>query len=115
MTVAVLVTGGPGRRWRLSPLGNSFLAASAVRQVWLLLVTWWMRINWAIASPYTFEDGYMPDGFTRLTLSHLLDLSVGEVTPWESFAEMSDYFFPPLSAQVMDEDQFLYYSITLAA
>ncbi len=86
-SVAGLVAGGPGKRWRLSPLGESFLAASAARQVWLLLVTWWTRINWAIASPYDFEDGYLPAGFTRLALSHLLDLPVGEVTPCESFAD----------------------------
>jgi hypothetical protein len=87
VSVAGLVAGGPGKRWRLSPLGESFLVASAARQVWLLFVTWWTQINWAIASPYDFEDGYLPAGFTRLALSHLLDLPVGEVTPCESFSD----------------------------
>jgi hypothetical protein len=85
--VGVLVTGGPGRRWKLTPLGERFLAAPSPLQVWLLLATWWTQTNWAIASPYDFEDGYMPPGFSRLALKHLLELPLGEPASFERFAD----------------------------
>jgi hypothetical protein len=82
-----LVTGGLGRRWKLTPLGERFLAAPAPLQVWLLLATWWTQTNWAIASPYDFENGYMPAGFSRLALKQLLDLPLGEPVSFEPFAD----------------------------
>jgi hypothetical protein len=75
------------RRWKLTPLGERFLAAPAPLQVWLLLATWWTQTNWAIASPYDFEDGYMPPGFSRLALKHLLELPLGEPASFERFAD----------------------------
>jgi hypothetical protein len=86
-SVGGLVTGSPGRRWKLTTLGERFLAAPAPLQVWLLCATWWTQTNWAIASPYSFEDGYMPAGFSRLALKHLLDLPVGDVVSFELFAD----------------------------
>jgi hypothetical protein len=86
-SVAGLVSGGMGRRWKLTPLGERFLAAPAPMQVWLLCATWWMQTNWAIASPYDFEDGYVSPRFSRLALSHLLDLPVGERASFEPFAD----------------------------
>ncbi len=85
--VGGLVTGGLNRRWKLTPLGERFLAAPAPLQVWLLLATWWTQTNWAIASPYGFEDGYMPPGFSRLVLKRLLELPLGEPVPFERFAD----------------------------
>lgn len=85
--VGGLVTGGPGQRWRLTPLGERFLAAPAPLQVWLLLATWWTQTNWAIAAPYSFEDGYMPPEFTRLALKHLLAIPSGESASFEQFAD----------------------------
>lgn len=82
-----LISGGLGRRWRLTPLGERFLSAPAPLQVWLLLATWWMQTNWAIASPFGYEDGYMPAGFSRLALKHLLDLPHGEAASFERFAD----------------------------
>lgn len=82
-----LVTGGPGRLWKLSPLGERFLAASSPLQVWLLLATWWTQTNWAVASPYGFEDGYMPFGFSRLALKNLLDLPLEVPESYERFAD----------------------------
>ncbi len=87
VSVGGLVTGGLGRRWKLTPLGERFLAEPGPRQVWLLLVTWWMQTNWAIASPYDFEDGYMPAGFSRLTLKHLLDLPSSKTASFKPFAD----------------------------
>ena len=86
-SVSGLVTGGLGRRWKLTPLGEHFLAAPAPLQVWLLLATWWTQTNWAIASPYDFEDGYMPPGFSSLALKNLLDLPLGEPESFERFAD----------------------------
>ncbi len=85
-SVGGLVTGNLGKRWRLSPLGERFLAAPAPLQVWLFCATWGTQINWEIASPYSYADGYMPAGFSRLALNHLLDLPVGDLLSFESFA-----------------------------
>ncbi len=87
VSVGGLVIGGLGRRWKLTPLGERFLAETAPRQVWLLLATWWLQTNWAIASPYDFEDGSMSAGFSRLALEHLLNLSMGESVSFEFFAD----------------------------
>jgi len=87
VSVGGLVIGGIGRRWKLTPLGERFLAETAPRQIWLLLVTWWMQTNWAIASPYDFEDGYTPAGFSWLTHKHLLDLSLGKPISFEFFTD----------------------------
>lgn len=81
-----LVDGGMGRYWRLTPRGEQFLGFPAPMQVWLLLMTWWTRANWAIASPYFFGDGYMPSGFSSLTLNYLRELPVGETVSFEYFA-----------------------------
>ncbi len=43
---ASLASGGPGRRWRLTPTGEQFLALPAVLQVWFLFAGWWFRANW---------------------------------------------------------------------
>jgi hypothetical protein len=85
--VGGLVTGGLSRRWKVTPLGERFLAAPSPLQVWLLLVTWWTETNWAIASPYDFEDVYMPPGFSKLALKNLLDLPTGVPASFERFAD----------------------------
>ena len=82
-----LAVGGVGRRWKVTSIGESFLNAPAPVQVWLLLATWWTKINWAIASRYYYGDGYMPPGFSRLALKRLLEQPVDELTPFEAFAD----------------------------
>ncbi|HLE13238.1 MAG TPA: plasmid pRiA4b ORF-3 family protein [Anaerolineales bacterium] len=82
-----LAAGGLGRRWKLTNLGERFLAAPAPLQVWLLFVAWWTQTNWAIATPYSFEDGYPPAGFSRFALKHLLDLPVGDRLSFEPIAD----------------------------
>jgi hypothetical protein len=52
-----------------------------------LLATWCTQTNWAITSPFDFEDGYMPSGFSQLALKHLLDLLSGEPASFERFAD----------------------------
>jgi hypothetical protein len=85
--VGGLTTGGLGRRWEVTLLGERFLAARSPLQVWLLLVTWWTQTNWAVASPFYIEDGYMPTGFSQLALKHLLELPLGEPASFEQFAD----------------------------
>ena len=87
VSVGRLVQGGPGRRWKLTPLGERFLAAPPPLQVWLLLATWWTQINWVIAAPFGYQDGYLPTGFTNLALTHLLDLPIETPVSFESFAD----------------------------
>ena len=86
-SVGGLITGGLGRRWKLTPLGERFLAAPSPLQVWLLLMTWWMQTNWAIAFPYDFGDDDMPIGFSNLILKNLRELPTTELVPFEAFAK----------------------------
>jgi hypothetical protein len=85
-SVGGLITGGLGRRWKLTLLGEQFLAAPTPLQVWLLSATWWTRTNWVIAAPFGYQDGSLPAGFTSLTLSHLLDSPVEAPISFASFA-----------------------------
>jgi Plasmid pRiA4b ORF-3-like protein len=87
VSVGGLIVGGLGRRWKLTPIGERFLAAPSPLQVWLLLATWWTQTNWAIASPYDFEDGYMPPGFSRLALKNLLELPLEVPASFERYAD----------------------------
>jgi hypothetical protein len=82
-----LVSGGMGRRWRVSPLGEHFLAIPAPLQVRFLFATWWTHINWVIASPFGYDDGYLPPEFSKLTLTYLLDLPGNALTSFEPFAD----------------------------
>jgi hypothetical protein len=86
-SVGGLITGGLGRRWKLTPLGERFLAAPFPLQVWLLLMTWWMQTNWAIAFPFDFGDNDMPAGFSSLILKNLRELTTTQVVPFETFAK----------------------------
>jgi hypothetical protein len=85
--VGGLITGGPGRRWKLTLLGERFLAEQSSWQVWFLLGTWWTQTNWAVASPYGFEAGSMPSGFSQLALKHLLEHPSGDLASFERFAD----------------------------
>ena len=86
-SLAGLIQGGPGRRWRLTPLGEEYLAAAPPAQVGVLWLTWWTQTNWAIASRYGFETGQVSRWFVRQTLDHLLDLEPGESVPFREFAD----------------------------
>jgi hypothetical protein len=55
--------------------------------VWLLFATWCTQINWAIASPFGYGEGYMPDGFSQLTIQNLLDVPDDTPTAYEPFAD----------------------------
>ena len=81
-----LISGGPGQRWKLTPLGERFLAADAAAQVFFLTVTWWTRTNWAVASRAASQFGYLSFGFSKTVLKELLQMPVAEPLPFKPFA-----------------------------
>lgn len=85
--VGGLLEGGPSRRWRLTPGGEKFLAASPPVQVWLLLVTWWEQVDWLVAFPFTGMGESLPPHFTQITLTRLLSLPADKRIPFEPFAD----------------------------
>jgi hypothetical protein len=97
-SVGGLITGGPGRRWRLAPCGDRFLNTSAPAQVWLLSAVWWTQVNWAITAPYSFNIGYMSYEFSKLVLMHLIDIDQRHLEDFDSFTdriiEVTGLFWP---------------------
>jgi hypothetical protein len=85
-SVGRLTTGGMGRRWKLTQRGERFLSEPALLQVWLLVTTWWIKVNWATAVSY-LDDEDLPNGYSRLALEKLLDLPVGTPVSFEPFAD----------------------------
>lgn len=85
--VAGLLEGGPARRWRLTPVGEKFLAAHPLVQVWTLLTVWWKQVNWLIAYPFEGLGESLPPRFQGVTLDHLLSLPVDTRIPFEPFAD----------------------------
>lgn len=81
-----LISGGAGQRWKLTPLGEGFLAADAAAQVFFLTATWWTRTNWAVASRAASQFGYLSFGFSKTVLKELLQLPVAEPLPFKPFA-----------------------------
>jgi hypothetical protein len=86
-SVAEMITGGLGKRWVVTAMGEHFLTAPALEQVWILFSTWCTKTNWAIAFPYSYGEGFMPYNFTDLTHKHLLDLPASDPAPFEPFAD----------------------------
>jgi len=85
--VGGLLEGGPARRWRLTPVGEKFLAVNPLIQVWVLLAVWWKQVNWLIAYPFEGMGESLPPRFQEITLDHLLSLPVDTRIPFEPFAD----------------------------
>lgn len=85
--VSRMVAIGPGRRWRVLPLGESFLSWDPLRQTSYLLTIWWYYVNWLIRFPFTGMGEGLPDGFQQVTLTRLRKLPVGEQVKFEAFAD----------------------------
>ncbi|MCX7680635.1 MAG: hypothetical protein N2508_01490 [Anaerolineae bacterium] len=81
-----LIEGGPGRRWRLTSLGEEFLAIPPPVQVWLMVYIWWSQVNWLIAFPFQGLGETLPPQFKETTLHHLLALPVDTSTSVDAFA-----------------------------
>jgi len=86
-TIGGLLSGGPGRKWRLTQLGQEFLEMSAPLQAWALFATWWMEMDWAFVSPYEVREGTLSGHFVWRTLDHLLKLPVESRVLFETFAD----------------------------
>ena len=85
--VGGLVLVAPGRRWRLTTQGKTFLGASAFDQVVFLLTTWWGRVNWLVAYSVAGMGSALPDFFEIHTLAQLRACPVGEAISAEKFAD----------------------------
>lgn len=78
VSVGGMATGGMGKPWKLTPLGEHFLTEAAPKQVWYLLAVWWTQVNWAVSFSYGIPGGQMPPGFNSIVLKHLLALPTDE-------------------------------------
>ena len=87
VSLGQLASGGMGRRWKLTPRGESFLTEPALLQVWFLATTWWMKANWAVAFPYYVDEETLSGEFSSLAIEQLLDLPVGSPVAIERFAD----------------------------
>ncbi len=85
-SVAGLIHGGPGRRWKLTPAGETFLSLPAPDQISILFTTWWRQVNWEIASPIEIRGG-IDSRFTGLAWKRLSVLSAGNPISFGSFAD----------------------------
>lgn len=85
--VGNLVTGGPARRFRLTPGGEAFLSASAPLQIWYAHTVWWTQVNWLIAYPYEAIGEFLPYGFTHVLMQHLMNFEPGEKVAFRPFAD----------------------------
>lgn len=84
---AELVSGGPGRRWRLTPQGERFLSAPALTQLRVLLAAWWYRVNWLVALAWNIFGEALPPQVRQAVLSLLGGYSTGERVEFEPFVD----------------------------
>ena len=84
---ADLVIGEPGRRWRVTVQAEPFLSAPAIAQVFVLLSTWWHRINWLFAVPFNIFGEQLPAGFNGTVLSMLKKMPSGQPVEFEPFVD----------------------------
>ena len=84
---ADLISGGPGRRWRLTSGGETFLTLPPESQVRFLFAAWWQRINWLVVYPITGSMEYLPEQFAKSILLLLKALSVDHPILFSDFVE----------------------------
>jgi hypothetical protein len=81
------ISGGTGKRWKVTQLGEIFLTLPAAAQVRLIFTSWWYRANWLIAYHYDIFGGVLPEHLGRTTASLLLKLPADVQQPYEPFAD----------------------------
>lgn len=84
---ADLVNGGPGRRWRLTEQGASFLTESAFGQVLTLLAGWWHRVDWQFLLNYRLFGEEHSSGLPRVVRSLIEQLPAGQAVDFEVFVD----------------------------
>jgi hypothetical protein len=84
---AGLVSGGPGRRWRVTKAGEDFSSLKEVLQVWMLFSGWWLRADWLIAFPFQWMNDSLPVAFKNKVRMLLLEYPPNYTIPFELFAD----------------------------
>ncbi|MEE9307525.1 MAG: plasmid pRiA4b ORF-3 family protein [Spirochaetia bacterium] len=84
---ANLVSGGPGRHWRLTQRGEQYFSAPADAQVWVLLSAWWYEVDWTVALHYNIFGDTLPSQVPRSALTLLKELGVGKREQLEPFVD----------------------------
>lgn len=87
VTVGGLAEGGSGRHWKLTSLGEQFLEAKPLDQVWFLFTVWMTEINWEIAAPYWSVGWDYTPRFARMVVDILLSKSNDAAIRFENFAD----------------------------
>ena len=82
-----LLQGGPGRRWKVTPLGEWYLAAGPQEQVWHLFCSWWVAVDWSQVWGYALEAASLERLFRRQVLESLLALPVDAQRSFANYAQ----------------------------
>ncbi|MCL4562988.1 MAG: hypothetical protein M1281_20540 [Chloroflexi bacterium] len=82
-----LLDGGPNRQIRLTAEGEKYLAIIPPLQVWYLLATWWARVDWLCAYPFSGMGETLPANFKKVTLKQLLEIPPEIPMPFQPFAD----------------------------
>ncbi|MEW5869570.1 MAG: plasmid pRiA4b ORF-3 family protein [Chloroflexota bacterium] len=86
-SIAGLLSGGQGRRWRLTRVGESFLEMPTIVQVYTLFAAWWLKTNWLIAYPFEGMGEQLPFGVQERLHQRLLACPAGQRVAFEAFAD----------------------------
>jgi len=78
---------GSARRWRLTRKGEKFLSERPMQQLAFLLTTWWFKVDWLVAYPYSGMGDDLPEFFSFFTLEDLLALPAKTRISFEKFAD----------------------------
>jgi Plasmid pRiA4b ORF-3-like protein len=82
-----MVTGGQAKIWKVTEEGQMFLQLPAPVQTFLVFVHWWAHLDWTIAFPVSGLANGLPENFQPVVFACLQELTVGDNTPFEPFAD----------------------------
>jgi hypothetical protein len=84
---ANLITGGPGRRWRLTERGVQYFNASPVVQVRILLAGWFFQADWTLTLAYDIFGGSLPSWVPQSVLYLLREIEGGQRAEYNRFID----------------------------
>jgi hypothetical protein len=84
---ANLISGGPGRRWRLTQRGEQYFSAPADVQIRALLAGWWYQVDWTVALSFDIFEGGLSSWVPQSALSLLKKLDIGQRIEFEPFVD----------------------------
>jgi Plasmid pRiA4b ORF-3-like protein len=82
-----LVTGGPARIWKVTEDGEKYLQIPSAIGIAFLLTHWWFLVDWTINFPFEGFSQGLPAEFNMKALACLLDLPVGKMFSYGTFAD----------------------------